>query len=83
MTPAITNVALVSYFEFGFVHGFFRFCRTSKRSYGRKRRVNEIEIEQLMARYEPRLVRPLPISDRWVHSSRVLVNMMPLDAGGH
>ena len=35
----------------------FPLPRTSKRSYGRERRVNEKEIERLMARYEPRLVR--------------------------
>lgn len=33
------------------------FCRTSERSHGRERRVNEKEIEELMARCEPRLVR--------------------------
>jgi len=32
-------------------------CITSERSCGRERKVNEKEIEKLMARYEPRLVR--------------------------
>ena len=38
------------------ITGFDFLGLTSKRSYGRERRVNEKEIEKLMARYEPRLV---------------------------